>query len=330
MKRIVSFFGAPNEQFGELNRRAAAYARERNLEYHWSVQDPFDREEVIAELKQSDAGIIDIEPYDDTIFSEICDRTQLLVRFGVGYDKVDLQAASKRAIAVARTTGANTNSVAEMALSLILCVKKQILKNTDAVRRGEWSKTLGHELYGSTVSIIGLGAIGKRLAQLLVPFECRLLAYDPNGDAQAAQRLGVQLVPLEEAVAQADAVSIHVPYTPQTHHMFDAAMLARMKPEAVLVNTARGNIIDEDALYAALAAKKLAGAGIDVFAQEPLPMDSPLRKLDNIVLTSHISSQTLEALWNVYKMAIDIAADFFEGKPSPHILNPDYKSYVSK
>ena len=103
-----------------------------------------------------------------------------------------------------------------------------------------------------------------------------------------------------------------------------------MKPEAVLVNTARGNIIDEDALYAALAAKKLAGAGIDVFAQEPLPMDSPLRKLDNIVLTSHISSQTLEALWNVYKMAIDIAADFFEGKPSPHILNPDYKSYVSK
>ena len=138
---------------------------------------------------------------------------------------------------------------------------------------------------------------------------------------------GVELAGLEEVLRQSDAVSIHVPYTEETHHMINKETLAVMKPAAVIVNTARGNIIDEEALYEALKSGRIAGAGVDVFAKEPLPVDSPLLTLENAVLTPHVSSQTVESLWNIYKMAIDISADFFAGKGSPHILNPDYAEH---
>ena len=138
---------------------------------------------------------------------------------------------------------------------------------------------------------------------------------------------GVELAGLEEVLRQSDAVSIHVPYTEETHHMINKETLAVMKPAAVIVNTARGNIIDEEALYEALKSGRIAGAGVDVFAKAPLPVDSPLLTLENAVLTPHVSSQTVESLWNIYKMAIDISADFFAGKGSPHILNPDYAEH---
>ena len=133
---------------------------------------------------------------------------------------------------------------------------------------------------------------------------------------------------LDELFRESDCISIHVPYTEETHHMVNKERLEMMKPTAVIVNTARGNIIDEDALYEVLKAGRIAGAGIDVFAQEPLPTSSPLLTLDNAVLTPHVSSQTVESLWNIYKMAIDISADFFAGKDSRHILNPDYKEHA--
>ena len=139
---------------------------------------------------------------------------------------------------------------------------------------------------------------------------------------------GVELVALEELLRQADAVSIHVPYTEQTHHMINRETLALMKPTAVIVNTARGNIVDEDALYNALKSGQIAGAGLDVFAKEPLPLDCPLLTLENAVITPHVSSQTIESLWNIYKMAIDISADFFAGKDSSHILNRDYADHA--
>ena len=135
----------------------------------------------------------------------------------------------------------------------------------------------------------------------------------------------MELVTLEELFCQGDVISIHVPYTEKTHHMVNSKTLKMMKPTAVIINTARGNIIDEKALYEALKSGEIAGAGMDVFAKEPLPIDSPLLTLENAVITPHVSSQTVESLWNIYKMAIDISADFFEGKGSPHILNQDYK-----
>ena len=327
MKKIVSFFGDKTEVFCCLNRKAEEYAASLGIEYRWAPQLPFSEENVIRELQNADAGIIDIEPYGESVFSQVKDSTKLMVRFGVGFDKVDLKAASRNGIAIARTTGANTTAVAEMALTLMLTCRRRMNLYQARTRAGEWVKDIGNELIGSTVGIIGYGNIGRRLAKLLKGFDCRILAYDPFPNEEAAKADGVELVALEEILTQSDAISIHVPYTKETHHMINRETLTLMKPTAVIVNTARGNIIDEDALYQALKSGQIAGAGVDVFAAEPLSVESPLLTLENAVLTPHVSSQTVESLWNIYKMAIDISADFFAGKGSPHILNPDYAEH---
>lgn len=324
MKKIVSFFGDKSEIFCELNNRAKAYAESLNLEYKWVPQLPFNEADVIEELKKADAGIIDIEPYGESIFKEIKSRTEILVRFGVGYDKVDLQAASKSGIAIARTTAANSSGVAEMALTLMLSSKRMINQNQTALRSGKWIKNVGHEIIGSTVGIMGFGNIGRKLTNLLKGFDCKIVVYDPFPNKELIEEAGAELVTLEELFRVSDAISIHVPYSKETHNMVNEHMLSLMKPTAVIVNTSRGKIVDEDALYKVLSTNQIAGAGFDVFAMEPLPMESPLLKLDNMILTPHVSSQTVESNWNIYKMAIDICADFFAGKQSPHILNPDY------
>ncbi len=321
MKKIVSFFGDKSEIFCELNQRAQEYAKSLGIEYRWAPQIPFSEEEVIKELQNADAGIIDIEPYGESIFSQVKDTAKILVRFGVGYDKVDLEAATRNGIAIARTTGANTTGVAEMALTLMLSCRRKISKQQVVVQSGKWVKDIGYELIGGTIGIVGYGNIGRRLKKLLSGFECRILVYDPFVKKEIIEGDGAEYASLEEIFRQADAVSIHVPYTEQTRHMVNKETLALMKPTAVIVNTARGSIIDETALYEALKAGRILGAGIDVYAKEPLPLESPLLTLDNATLTPHVSSQTKESLWNTYKMAIDISADFFAGKGSPHILN---------
>ncbi len=325
MKKIVSFFGDRSDLMVELNERAEAYAASLGLEYRWAPQLPFDEDDVVAELLNADAGIIDVEPYGEPIFSRIRGGAKLLVRYGVGYDKVDLAAASAAGIAIARTTAANASAVAEMALTLILTCRRRIKMSMSRTQSGVWAKDIGNEMLHTTVGILGYGNIGRRLKKLLTGFECEVLVYDPYLSAEAAEAEGVEPVSLEDLFRRADAVSIHTPYSPETHHLVGAELLGLMKPTAVIVNTARGNIIDEDALYEALRDGKIAGAGLDVFAAEPLPADSPLLTLDNAVLTPHNSSQTVESLWNIYKVAIDICADFFAGKDSPHILNPDYR-----
>lgn len=330
MKKFISFFGEHSPIFDELNNRAAAYAASLGFEYTWSVQKPFDKEQVTRLLSENDVGLIDVEPYDASIFERIVPRCKLLVRFGVGFDKVNLADATASGIAVARTTGANSTGVAEMALTQILAIRRQLMINRKTVNSGVWVKNVGSELVGATVGIVGFGAIGQLLAQLLQGFKCTILAYDPHPNLERMAELGVQSCSLEEVVRVSDAISIHVPYCPATHHMFDAAVFAQMKKTAVIVCTARGNIIDEDALYDALKNGVIAGAGLDVYATEPLSANSKLIGLDNIILTPHVSSQTVESLWATYKKAIDIAADFYAGRPlsKRDLLNPDYVDHT--
>ncbi|MCI8304103.1 MAG: phosphoglycerate dehydrogenase [Lawsonibacter sp.] len=329
MKKIVSFFAAPSQTFDQLNQRAGQYARDLGYNYRWAPMPVFSPEQAIEELKNADAGIIDVEPYGEEIFKEIQGHTSLLVRFGVGFDKVDLPAASRHGIAVARTTAANASGVAEMALTLILAARRGLRPNRiHCIETGVWERSVAHETAGNTVGIVGFGAIGRILARLARGLGCRVLAYDPFPNQECAREMGVELVDLDELFQQSDAISIHVPYCADTHHIVDARRLAQMKPSAVIVNTARGNLIDEDALYDALKARRICGAGLDVFAQEPLPVSSRLLELDNLILSPHFSSQTVESLWNTYKMAIDIADDFFSGRQSPHILNPEYQNFL--
>ena len=329
MKKIVSFFGDPSPVFDELNQRAKEYAAQKGFDYSWVPQKPYDQKQVIQSLQDACMGLIDVEPYGEEVFSAIEGKCPLLVRFGVGFDKVDLASATRHGVAVARTTGANAGGVAEMALTLMLACRRELRPNRfRCIETGRWDRYISNETVGATIGILGFGAIGRLLAKLMLGLGCTVIAYDPFPNEALAKEMGVRLVDLDELFTTADAISVHVPYTPDTHHMVNAARLAQMKPSAVIVNTARGNIIDEDALYDALKAGQIRGAGLDVCAVEPLPADSKLLELDNLILSPHFSSQTVESLWNTYKMAIDITADFYAGKSCPHILNPDYQNNV--
>ena len=323
MTKVVSFFGDQSETFEKLNRRAAEYAAAKGLDYEWVPLSRFSEDAVVSALNGADAGIIDVEPYGESIFSRLPDQVKLLVRFGVGYDKVDVEAATRHGIAIARTVGANTMGVAEMAITLLLATRRQLKRISGLVDEGDWQKVVVNETVGGTVGIMGFGSIGRALAKLLTGFDCEILAYDPFLTEADAVALGVRSVDLKTLFAESDAISVHVPYSEATHHIVSDDLLGLMKPSAVIVNTARGNLIDEDALYRVCRDGRIRGAALDVFAEEPLPLTSPLLGLDNVILTPHLSSQTEESLWRIYAMAIDIAADFFAGDVPRYVLNPE-------
>lgn len=326
MKTIVSLFGDESPEFQYLNDRAAKYAASKNLNYIWRPMVPFTYEKAIAAMKEGDYGIIDIQKYDEQVFRQIQNTNPLLIRFGVGFDSVDLDAATKYGIAIARTTAANTIGVAELAVLLMLAAIRRLKENINNLNVGDWSKCVSHELYGSTVGIIGFGNIGKKVAQLLQGFSCRILVYDPMPNLDVIKACGAELVSYEDLCRQSDVITVHCVTVPSTYHLVDEAHLKLMKKTAVIVNTARGVLIDERALIKALEKGWIAGAALDVLETEPCTVDFPLIGKKNVILTPHAASQTFESLWRIYEMAIDIAADFRDGKDSPHILNPGYKN----
>ena len=330
MYRLVSFFGDESETFKKLNKTAEEYAKEKGIEYIWAPQNPFNQSDVIAHLNDADAGLIDVEPYNDEIFNKLNDRCKLLIRFGVGFDKVDLPAASRHGICVTRTTGANKTSVAEMAMLMIMASMRKMRLNRLTMESGVWTKNMGVELAGKKVGILGFGNIGVQLSRYLSGFNCDILVYDVYKNQELADSVGARYADLDEIFTTCDAISIHLPYNSDTHHLVNSQRISTMKPDAVIVCTARGNIVDEDALYDALKDHRIGGAALDVYATEPYPSNGKLMELDNIILTPHISSQTFESLWNIYKKAIDIADDFFAGRTigKADLLNPDYKEHL--
>lgn len=211
-----------------------------------------------------------------------------VARCGIGMDCVDQDAAKELGIAVTNTPDAPTQSVAEIALGAILSMLRGIHRSCARIEAGHWERPMGQLLSCQTVGLVGLGRIGSRLAELLAPFGCKVLGYDPY----VTSRPGVESVTFEELLAQSDIVSIHVPYSEQTHHLMDADAIAAMKPGAYLVNYSRGGLVDEVALEAALADDKLGGVALDCFEEEPYC--GPLRMYPNAVLTGHIGSYAKE------------------------------------
>lgn len=320
MKRLVSVFYRDFEESQWLNDQAKAYAASKGIEYEWVKVHPFDKEKVIAALANADAGLIDCEVYDKEIFSRINERNHLLIRYGVGYDAVNLEDAKDCGIRIARTQGANATAVAEMALTMMMMLKRDMLHSH--IMDGVWNPgCIGHEITGSTVGLLGFGAVGKTLAKLLTGFGCRVLAYDTYHDDKAAAELGVEFSDLETIFRESDAISVHLALSDATRGVICKKWLSLMKPSAVIINTARGGLVNDADLIEALKNGTIAGAGLDVFTTEPLPADSVYHTLKNVVLTSHIASSTMESFWNIYKCAIDIAANIFEGKGDPRLLN---------
>ena len=250
-----------------------------------------DRQEQKDLIANAFAVIAGTETYDDDMLAA-APGLKVIVRFGVGTDNFDLEAMKRRGIAVGVIS--NNNSVAEFALTLILGVMKNLRRFDAAVRDGAWSRFPMRELRAKTVGIVGFGRIGKRLAQLLQGFDVDILAHDPFLSEEEARRLKVTPASLEHLLANSDVVSLHIPSTPETHHLINRATIAMMKDGAYLVNTSRGALIDESALREALVSGKLAGAALDVFEKEPATKDLVLNDLDNILLAPHVAALSVE------------------------------------
>ena len=225
-----------------------------------------------------------------------CENLKVVTRFGVGTDNFDLEAMKEMGIRVGVI--ANYNAVAEFALTLMLNVLKNQQNYDPAVRAGKWSRFPMRELTGKTVGLVGFGRIGRRLAELLSGFGVTLLAYDPYMNEAAAAQRNVKPVSLEELLAQADIVSLHLPATQETRHIVCKETIHKMKDGAYLVNTARGALVDEAALYEALVSGKLSGAALDVYETEPVTADNPLFSLQNVALAPHVSALTYETNYN--------------------------------
>jgi len=252
---------------------------------------PLRSAEVAHLLPGIDGYIAGVDAIDRAAL-QAADRLKVISRYGVGLDSVDLQAAAERGIVVTCTPGANTVSVAELAVGLLLSLARQIPEGASALRQGNYPRLSGVCLDGKTVGIIGLGAIGKELARRLRGFDCRLLACDPAPDRGFAETHGIELLSLEDLLPLSDFVSLHLPLLPETRGLVNQDFLAKMKRGAFLVNTARGEIVEESALLEALQSGHLRGAALDVFAVEPPSPDSPLLALKQVLATPHLGSQT--------------------------------------
>jgi D-3-phosphoglycerate dehydrogenase len=227
---------------------------------------------------------------------EHADRLKVISRYGVGVDNVDLDAAQRRGILVTNTPGANAISVAELTIGLLFSLARQIPEAIQATRQCEWPRLSGVSLYRKTVGLVGLGMIGKHVAKRLKNFECQVLAYDTRPDRDFAREWQIELVELDDLLARADFVSLHLAASADTRGMVDDGFLARMKPGAFLINTSRGDCLDEGALIRAIQQGHLRGAALDVFSEEPPCADNPILKMKQIIVTPHTGAHTDDAM----------------------------------
>jgi D-3-phosphoglycerate dehydrogenase len=252
----------------------------------------------------------------------------VVTRIGVGYDAVDVPALSRRRIPLMVAGTANSPSVAEQAMFMMLTLAKRAVEMHSIVRDGKWGHRLGmlpYDLFGKTVLIVGFGRIGTRTAKRCLAMEMSVLIYDPYKSATEIKAAGYEQVSdLDAALPRADFVSIHCPKTPETVGMFNAARLKRMKPTAYLINTARGGIVDEAALYDALASGRLAGAGLDVFEQEPPPSGHSLFALPNVIMAPHVAGVTREAVDRMSEQTARNILSAIDGEPiRQNVINQD-------
>lgn len=281
-----------------------------------------DEEERVAKAREADYILCSWTPVSGRVI-EAARRLKLIQKYGIGVDKIDLGAAARRGVPVCIAAGVNAVAVAETAITLMLAVYKRLCVAHNSLRAGQWLKwelrTGCYELWQKTVGLIGGGAIGRAVAKRLHHgFECRVLYYDVGRlSPQVEAAHGMTFTSMEELLRQADLVSLHLPLTPETRGLMDAKAFARMKPTAVLINTARGGVVDEPALIEALRQGTIAGAGLDVFATEPPDRDNPLLQMDNVVVTPHCAAGTVDTMQRIIGHAFGNVLRVERGEPLP-------------
>ncbi|MBN2336541.1 hydroxyacid dehydrogenase [Candidatus Bathyarchaeota archaeon] len=234
--------------------------------------------------------------------------------WGVGTDNTDLQAAKRLGITVTNTPGTATESVAEHTLALMLATARRIPQIDASVKDGKWVRGLVTQLHGKTLGVVGTGYIGSQVAKIARGIGMNVVAWTMHPSAEREKKLGVKYVPLDDLLKESDVVTLHLSLTEETRGLIDAEKLSLMKPSATLINTARADIVDKEALTDALMNGRIAGAGLDVFHSEPIDPDNPLLKLDNVTLTPHSAGQTPEVLDRGLEMTVDNVINFLSGK----------------
>ncbi len=281
-------------------------------------------DDVIKAARTADGILNRAAPMTAKVIEKL-EKCKVIARYGVGVDNVDVSAATARGIVVANVTGYCDDEVSTQAIALMLSLARKLVSHDKAVREGAWdigSADPIHRTKGQTLGLVGFGRIARMVARKMAGFGMTMLAYDPFVTQEQAEPLGVKMVDLEALLKESDFVSVHAPMTPSTKHTINAKTLDLMKPTAYLVNTSRGGLIDQAALAKALEDKRIAGAGLDVYEREPLEPDSPLKALDNIVLTDHAGWYSEESIVELQTRAAMAVAAVLSGKRPESCVNP--------
>jgi glyoxylate reductase len=291
----------------------------------WDQDLPPSKEELLQHVPGVD-GILSLlsDPIDAEVIKAAGENLRVISNYAVGYNNIDIQEATRRNISVGNTPGVLTEATADFAFALMMSAGRRVVEAEKHVRAGKWktwgpSTLLGVDFAGATLGIIGFGRIGKAMARRATGFGMRILIYDPTTQPMA----GIIKVDLDTLYRESDFISIHTPLTPETKHLINADAFGKMKPNAVLVNTARGEIVDQAALYDALKNHRIFAAGIDVSDPEPLPMDSPLLELDNLIVCPHIASASTSTRENMALIAAGNLLAGLRGERLPFSVNPE-------
>jgi len=292
------------------------------------------KEEMIERARKADAMVAHLRDPIDAQFIQSLEKMKIIADYAVGYNNIDVQAATERGIYVTHTPGVLTEATADIAFALILAVARRIVESDRFVRDGKfvgWKPKLmlGYDLYGKTLGIVGMGRIGQAVARRALGFGMNIVYHNRNRLPQELEtEFNAKYLSLDELISTSDFISLHTPLTKETFHMIDAEKISHMKPNAIIVNTARGPVIDEQALYEALKARKIAGAGFDVYENEP-KLTPGLEKLDNVVLLPHIGSATYETREKMSQIVAINIIEALEGRIPPNLV-PEQKSKFSK
>ena len=294
--------------FGMADQEAERLLQENNCEIvRIKAGDKSVEEQVKEEIKTADAVIAGLEEYGKELILS-APNLKVISRYGVGYDKVDIEAANVANVVVSITPGANSDSVADLAMALMLNAGRSVALMDRGIRGREMVRPQGVEMWQKTVGILGTGRIGQGVAERCSGFRMRILGYDMFQNSDFEKKLGGTYVGLDELLCESDFITVHLPLTPETKNLIGRKQFQMMKKDAVLVNTARGGIVDEEALFEALKSGRIRGAGLDATVVEP-PYDSPLMSLENCILTPHAGAATKEASSRMSLMAAQNVVD---------------------
>ncbi len=295
----------------------------------WPEYSPPPKKTIIEKASDVDALV---SLLSDKIDAEVFDKApklKIVSQLAVGFDNIVIPEATKRGIYVTNTPEVLTDTTADFAWALLMALARRVVEADKYVRTGQWkvawhpAMLTGRDVFNTTIGIVGAGRIGYAVAKRAKGFNMNILFYDVIPRPEMEKELNAKKVDLDTLLRESDFVSIHVPLMKETHHLINAEKLRLMKKTAYLINNSRGPVIDEKALYDALKEGKIAGAGLDVFEQEPTPLDNPLLKLDSVVVAPHISSASLETRSKMSEMVADNLVSFFEGRKPPNLVNPD-------